>query len=169
MNSQTANTLAQILMSPQAPWLVLIAFGLIAYITYVIQKGWVSIHSDKITIGKRAAETEQVILRRQVEYIDNAVNATMRHIPRHDKFDEWRTRFVLEKVIDTMVNWCMFNHIDTSERYIRLKAEEVWTVVQKYTWHEVYQTEEFHDYVLKFVREVIENLVAYRREYGKQK
>lgn len=157
--------IAMILGSPNAPWLMLIICAVIAWVTYIVHKGWVEIKTDKLIVGKQAAESEQVVMRRQVEYIDQAINATMRKIPRHDKFDEWRTRFVLEKVIDCMVNWCMFNHIDTSERYIHLKQEEVWLTVQKYIWHELYQSEDFRLYVDEVVKDVIYNLVAIRKEY----
>ena len=133
----------------------------------MLKSGMLSVKTDSLMIGKEAAEKEQVILRRQVEHITMTINGTFSAIPRHPKFDEWRTRFVLEKVIDEFVNLCMFNHIDTNEYYIHLKQNAIWGIIQKYIWNELYQTEEFRSYVDTVVRELIIDLVNIRKVYGK--
>ena len=118
--------------SPSAPWTVLVLAGAGLFFVYMLKSGMLSVKTDSLMIGKEAAEKEQVILRRQVEHITMTINGTFSAIPRHEKFDEWRTRFVLEKVIDEFVNLCMFNHLDTNDYYIHLKQNAIWAIVQKY-------------------------------------
>ena len=155
-----------LLQSPNAPWLLLIASAAVVYASYLFRTGMLKVKTDKIQIGRDAAEIENVILRRQIEYINHAINATMRKIPRHDKFDEWRTKYILEKVIDAMTSWALFNHLDTSDRYVHLKQDEVWDIVQQYTWHELYQSQEFRQYVDSVVADIMEALVDIRHQYG---
>lgn len=158
--------IAMLLQSPNAPWLMLIVCAAVVYASYLFKTGMVRIKTDKVQIGRTAAEIETVILRRQIEYINHAVNATMRKIPRHDKFDEWRAKYVLEKVIDAMTSWALFNHLDTSDRYVHLKQDEIWDIVQQYTWHEVYQSQAFRQYVDSIVADILESLVDIRQQYG---
>jgi len=154
--------------SPSAPWVALILAGSFLFLVYMLKSGMLSVKTDKLLLGKKAAETEQVILRRQVEHINMTINGTFSAIPRHPKFDEWRTRFVLEKVIDEFVNLCMFNHIDTNEYYIHLKQNAIWGIIQKYIWNELYQTKEFRSYVDTVVRDLIVDLVNIRKVYSRQ-
>lgn len=155
------------LASPSAPWIVLVICAAILFLAYMLKSGILTIKTEKILLGKEAAENEQVILRRQFEHIITVANGTFSAIPRYEKFDEWRTRFVIEKVIDEFVNLCVFNHLDSSERYIRLKQIAIWNIIQKYIWNELYQSIQFHHFVDDFVKDMIENLVAIRREYSK--
>lgn len=155
------------LASPSAPWIALVVCSAVLVFVYILKSGILTIKTEKILLGKAAAENEQIILRRQFEHIVTVANGTFSAIPRHEKFDEWRTRFVIEKVIDEFVNLCVFNHLDTSERYIRLKQVAVWNIIQKYIWNEVYQSIQFHSFVDDFVKDMIVNLVAIRREYSK--
>lgn len=157
------------LTSPQSPITLLLVIILLFFALYVLRKGWFSVKTDRIQLGRMGAEKEQLVLRRQVEYVNTAINACMRKVPKHDKFDEWRTRFVFERVIDAMVEWCMFNHIDTGRRYKSLKVGQVWNIIQKYTWHPLYQSEEFKEYVRVTVEDMIDNLVSIRVEYGDRK
>ncbi len=154
--------------SPSAPWTALVIAAAALYLVYMLKSGMLSVKTDKIMLGKEAAETEQVILRRQVEHITMTINGTFSAIPRHPQFDEWRTRFVLEKVIDEFVNLCMFNHLDTNDYYIHLKQNAIWAIVQKYIWNELYQSDSFRSYVDTVVRELIIDLVNIRKVYGKQ-
>ena len=153
--------------SPSAPWIALVLVGAGLFFVYMLKSGMLSVKTDSLMIGKEAAEKEQVILRRQVEHITMTINGTFSVIPRHEKFDEWRTRFVLEKVIDEFVNLCMFNHIDTNEYYIHLKQNAIWGIIQKYIWNELYQSDSFRSYVDTVVRELIIDLVNIRKVYGK--
>lgn len=160
----TVSDILTLLNAPQLHWLVLVIVIGVICLAYAIKTGALHYKSDRLEIGRQATEHENIILRRQIEYISNACGGVYISIPRHDKFDPWRTKFVIEKVIDEMTNWCLFNHISVSQSYIEIKQATVWNIIQRYIWHEMYQTDDFKQFVNEFVKGVIEKLVLIRKE-----
>lgn len=156
--------IGSILGSPQLPWLVLIGIVGALYAIQLVKSGYVQVHTDKVRIGRKASVKEQVILRRQVEYLRSACEATFRDIPRHEKFDEWRTKYVIELVIDEITDWCIFNHLDLNKSFVETKSDKIWYIVQLNTWNDLYKSEEFKRYVYGFVKRTIEKLYQIRQE-----
>lgn len=173
MTAHDMSSWLDLLASPTGNFLI-IGFIIVAvYATWALRSGLIKYHTDKLEIGgqyerrnKLTLEKHTLVLERQMEYISNAIDGAFSQIPRTETWNEWRTRFVFERVIRAMHKWCVFNHIDNGQRYVALKQDEVWNIIQKYTEADIYHTSEFRSYVDDMVEDIIENLVAIKQEYG---
>lgn len=148
-------------------WLIAILIIIIIVLCIIGAKhGWVAIKTDTIQVGRDASIREQTIIRNQIEWAKNAIEGFEHDIPKTETYDEFRGKFVLEKVYDEVIKWIIFNHIEKTKTYIGLKQESVISIIKKYSYSEIYSSDDFLNSVKDHVVYIIEHLIDIRKEYG---
>lgn len=152
-----------VLTSPNATFILL-------FVVFILVVGWIlsktgllNIHTKAVTIG--AANKEREVIRQQVEWIKYHYDGLEASLPKPKDYDEWRGKFITEKVYDEYVDWITFNHISTSDSYVEVKQDKIVNLVRKYTVKEEFKSKEFEDMLRKDVKECIERLVQIRELY----
>lgn len=145
---------------------VIISIVILVLIASVLARmGLFSVHSAHVKIGDAASDKERTIIRHQVEYIRNSTCGFESQIPKDDTYDKYRGRFVLERIFDEMLNWILFNHIETSSTYITIKQDIVWNIVLTFVDKPKYHTDEFREKIARQTEKTIRALVDIRKEY----
>lgn len=145
---------------------VIVALVILVLIASVLARmGLFSIHSAHVKIGNAASDKERTVIRHQVEYIRNSTNGFESQIPKDEKYDKYRGRFVLERIFDEMLNWIVFNHIEANPTYIKIKQDIIWNIVLTFTEKPEHHTEEFREAVARQTEKTIRALVDIRKEY----
>ena len=155
--------LSTIMTSSNAIYVLVFAFliGIIGLI--LIRKGIITIHSKNIDIG--IADRERDILRQQCEYISNHYKGLMATLPRGERFDEYRARYILECALDLAQEWVLFNHMSEQNSYISVKQGTMVGLIYSLTSEPIYHSKDFTDYIRKDTEEVIRTCVNIRKEY----
>lgn len=136
--------------------LVLVVFAIIG-----IKQGWFRFRGKGITIGDD--ERERTIIRQQIEYSESACNALIRTLPiKEQDLDIYRTKYIIEKVFDELVKTISFNHISNDESYVSVKQEVIYNMVLSSTEKDFFKTDDFKNYVFKWVKDIIKRLVNIR-------
>lgn len=154
--------LSKVLTSSNASTVLLFVIVIIALVAYFGKKGIFKWHTEKLTIG--ASEDERAIIRQQVEWTELEVESLAR-MPVFDGVNEWRTKYILEKLFDEILQWIIFNHIKDSTEYIAIKQEKIWNMTQVLVEREEFQTDEFKDFVFAETEKIIKRLVFLRVKY----
>ena len=147
---------------------LLIAFLIIILVILVIvfaKKGVIKIHTDKVSVGDVSGDVERTIMRNQIEWAKLECEAFERKIPRFEGYDEYRGKFIIEKILDEIIKWIAFNHIEETKTYIDIKQSIVWNIVLKYAINDMMMSRSFKKEVDRQVEKVVKNLVRIRDEY----
>lgn len=136
-----------------------------AFLAYLSKKGLFSFQGKGLQFG-RGQDLERTIIRRQLEYVDAAVEEAFTEIEHTDTWEEWKSRFVAEKVKDCLQRTISFNHISNEKSYVSVKKLEVWAAIQSIGMtHQYYKSQEFKDLVYKWVEDTLEDLLSIRKHY----
>lgn len=157
-------------LSPLQIGMYLIGIVVILLLVYhLASKGGVYYKGKGLQIGA-GQEKERMILRRQMEYVIASVNEAMTEIGTREGEDEWKRKFISEKVIDVLNDAISFNHVSTDRSYILLKQLCVWSEIQK-TGIEIgyYKSDEFKSLVYKWVEDAIKDILEIRKFLEEQK
>ena len=153
----------KILLSDNSATVLFFLVIIILLLAHFSNKGVFKWHTEKLTIG--ASENERAIIRQQVEWAELEIESlAFTEIFSH--VDEWRTKYILEKLFDEILQWIIFNHIKDSPEYISIKQEKIWNMTQTLVVREEFRSEEFKDFIYKEVEKIIKRLVFLRRQYG---
>lgn len=145
---------------------ILIIFVVIA--TYIaVRFGHVKIKSDKFTIVGETRGNERLVMQKQLSWLYDAVFAFEQKIPTSEGYNEFRGRYILSILYIDLTDWVLNNHIEETQRYIKLKQSEVWNKVQTMVEKDELKTTRFKNVVDEYVRYIIHNLVMIRKEYEK--
>lgn len=155
--------IGQILMSPNATIILcfLVFFVLIGAV--LSKTGLLNIKTDTLQIG--AATRERDILRNQIEWIKLHCEAMESELPKPEGYDQWRGKYITERVYDEYVDWITFNHLSTSSSYVSIKQDRLIALVKKLTVKDIYKSPDFEEYLRNDTRECIEKLVQIRAIY----
>lgn len=127
--------------------------------------GLLSIHTKHFSIGKNISERE--LIRRQIEGAhDFIMSIEGKLVSDNMKYDEYFTKYILERVYDKVIEWIMFNHITVNQLYIQDKQDTVLNLIYALPVNEDFKTPEFKTRVEKWVKELIERLVNVKTLYG---
>jgi len=129
--------------------------------------GLFTFKSDKIQIGKNNRELELTIVRQQFEYAKNTIDGLEKDIPKFEEYNQLRAKIILEKILDEIFKWCVFNHIDRTKSYIGTKTKMIKNIIKKNSENTSYMTDEFNKFVEKEVKDMILELINIREEYNK--
>ena len=153
----------KILLSDNSATVLFFLVIIILLLAHFSNKGVFKWHTEKLTIG--ASENERAIIRQQVEWTELEIESlATAEIFSH--VDEWRTKYILEKLFDEILQWIIFNHIKDSPEYISIKQEKIWNMTQTLVVREEFRSDEFKDFIYKEVDKIIKRLIFLRRQYG---
>lgn len=147
-------------------WMIAMLCLIIIILVVVGAKhGLVQIKTNKLKIGKNAMEVEREIIRRQTEHAKLTIEGLERDIPKFDGYDEFRAKFILEKLYDEVVKWITQNHISNSDQYVKLKQKAIISIIKKNTVNDMYISDKFLGTVKKDVVVMINDLIDIREEF----
>ena len=136
-------------------------------VTIGIVTGKIKIKTKSVSINEES-EKERTILRNQITQLRvMADGAAAKLIPDEKRLDQYRTRFVVERVCNVLEEAALFNHIHRGdETYIKIKQGLVYNTVLKYTNKEYFRSKEFEDSCNQFTRDVLNEFVNIRETYS---
>ena len=158
--------LANILNNPNS-WKSFIFF-FITLITLIIlvKKGIISFKGKGLTVGNNdERDIERTIIRSQIQYVKSAVSDFYDDIPDFPNRDEWRLKYICEKIISVFTNIISFNHISREKIYRELKQSEIWAVIINNTTADIMTSDEFKDTVYAKTAEILDKLIEIREYY----
>ena len=153
----------KILLSDNSVIVLFFLVIIILLLAHFSNKGVFKWHTEKLTIG--ASENERAIIRQQVEWAELEIES-LASMEIFSHVDEWRTKYILEKMFDEILQWIIFNHIKDSPEYISIKQEKIWNMTQTLVVREEFRSDEFKDFIYKEVDKIIKRLIFLRRQYG---
>lgn len=153
----------KILLSDNSATVLFFLVIIIILLAHLSNKGVFKWHTEKLTIG--ASENERAIIRQQVEWTELEIES-LASAEIFSHVDEWRTKYILEKLFDEVLQWIIFNHIKDSPEYISIKQEKIWNMTQTLVIREEFRSDEFKDFIYKEVDKIIKRLIFLRRQYG---
>ena len=153
----------KILLSDNSAIVLFFLVIIILLLAHFSKKGIFKWHTERLTIG--ASENERAIIRQQVEWAELEIES-LASMEIFSHVDEWRTKYILEKMFDEILQWIIFNHIKDSPEYISIKQEKIWNMTQTLVVREEFRSDEFKDFIYKEVDKIIKRLIFLRRQYG---
>lgn len=149
-------------------WLIalLIAFIIILLILGA-RAGLLKIRTDKILVGRDAGETENAIIRSQMQWARIAIQAFGNNIEVSTKVDKLRLDCCVEKAINMFVEWIILNHMDDDKEYVEVRQEAIWNLLNIYASKDDLKTSKFKKEVYNTVEYIIKNLVRIRKSMSK--
>ena len=155
--------LASILNNPNS-WKSFIFF-FITLITLIIlvKKGIISFKGKGLTVGNNdERDIERTIIRSQIQYVKSAVSDFYDDIPDFPNRDEWRLRYICERIISVFTDIISFNHISKEKIYTEMKQASIWAVIINNTASDIMTSDEFKDVVYKKTEEILDKLINIR-------
>ena len=163
------NNLKDILTSANGIPLVVILVLLVVLVIRMAVKlgkaGLLSINTKYVHLGKNVSERE--LIRRQIECAhDFIMSIEGKLVSDEMKYDEYFTKYILERVYDKVIEWIMFNHITVNQLYIQDKQDTILNLIYALPINSDFKTPEFKTRVENWVKELIERLVNVKTLYG---
>ena len=162
--------LASILTSSNAIPIIIIVVLLVIIIAILAKKGIVSFKGKGLTVGNGNDERdiERTIIRSQIQYVKSAVSDFYDDIPNFEGRDEWRLKYICERIISVFTNIISFNHISREKIYTDMKQSEIWAVIINNTASEIMTSDEFKNVVYAKTAEILDKLISIREYYKKE-
>lgn len=162
--------LASVLTSSNAIPIIIIVVLLVVIIAILAKKGIVSFKGKGLTVGNGNDERdiERTIIRSQIQYVKSAVSDFYDDIPDFDGRDEWRLKYICERIISVFTNIISFNHISREKIYTEMKQSEIWAVIINNTASEIMTSDEFKNVVYTKTAEILDKLISIREYYKKE-
>ena len=162
--------LASVLTSSNAIPIIIIVVLLVIIIAILAKKGIVSFKGKGLTVGNGNDERdiERTIIRSQIQYVKSAVSDFYDDIPNFEGRDEWRLKYICERIISVFTNIISFNHISREKIYTEMKQSEIWAVIINNTASEIMTSDEFKNVVYAKTAEILDKLISIREYYKKE-
>ena len=162
--------LASVLTSSNAIPIIIIVVLLVVIIAILAKKGIVSFKGKGLTVGNGNDERdiERTIIRSQIQYVKSAVSDFYDDIPDFPNRDEWRLKYICERIISVFTNIISFNHISREKIYTEMKQSEIWAVIINNTASEIMTSDEFKYVVYTKTAEILDKLISIREYYKKE-
>lgn len=152
------------------PLTLLFATGLIICIIVMIKKGIISFKGKGLTVGNNdERDIERTIIRSQIQYVKSAVSDFYDDIPNFEGRDEWRLRYICERIISVFTDVISFNHISREKIYTEMKQASIWAVIINNTTSYIMTSDEFKNVVYTKTAEILDKLISIREYYKKEK
>ena len=163
--------LASVLTSSNAIPIIIIAILLVVIIAILAKKGIFSFNAFglKIDNGNNERDIERTIIRSQIQYVKSAVSDFYDDIPDFPNRDEWRLKYICERIISVFTNIISFNHISKEKIYTEMKQSEIWAVIINNTASDIMTSDEFKDVVYTKTAEILDKLISIREYYKNEK
>ena len=162
--------LASVLTSSNAIPIIIIVVLLVVIIAILAKKGIVSFKGKGLIVGNGNDERdiERTIIRSQIQYVKSAVSDFYDDIPDFPNRDEWRLKYICERIISVFTNIISFNHISREKIYTDMKQSEIWAVIINNTASEIMTSDEFKNVVYAKTAEILDKLISIREYYKKE-
>ena len=149
------------------PLTLLFAAGLIICIIVMIKKGIISFKGKGLTVGNGNDERdiERTIIRSQIQYVKSAVSDFYDDIPDFPNRDEWRLKYICERIVSVFTDFISFNHISKEKIYVQMKQASIWEVIINNTTAGIMTSDEFKDVVYAKTAEILDKLIEIREYY----
>ena len=159
--------LASVLTSSNAIPIIIIVVLLVVIIAILAKKGIVSFKGKGLTVGNGNEERdiERTIIRNQIQYVKSAVSDFYDDIPDFPNRDEWRLKYICERIVSVFTNIISFNHISKEKIYVQMKQSEIWAVIINNTTASIMTSDEFKDTVYANVAKILDKLIEIREYY----
>ena len=159
--------LASVINGKNAIPIIVIVVLLVVIIAILAKKGIVSFKGKGLTVGNGNEERdiERTIIRSQIQYIKSAVSDFYDDIPDFPNRDEWRLKYICEKIISVFTDIISFNHISREKIYVQMKQAAIWAVIINNTTASIMTSDEFKDKVYTSVSEILDKLIEIREYY----
>lgn len=156
-------TIREISMSPNIT--IILSFGMAVVLIAVIlsKTGLLNIHTKNVQIG--AADVEREVIRQQVQWIRLHCEGLESKLERPPDYNQWRGKYIAERVFDEYVEWITFNHLSTDSAYVEIKQDKIVSLVGSLVEKEEFRTQEFEEMLKKDTKEAIGKLVQIRKVY----
>ena len=159
--------LASVLNNPNS-WKSFIFFFITLIILIIlVKKGIISFKGKGLTVGNGNEERdiERTIIRSQIQYAKSAVSDFYDDIPDFPNRDEWRLKYICEKIISVFTDFISFNHISREKIYVQMKQASIWAVIINNTTADIMTSDEFKDTVYAKTAEILDKLIEIREYY----
>ena len=152
------------------PLTLLFAAGLIICIIIMIKKGIISFKGKGLTVGNGNDERdiERTIIRSQIQYVKSAVSDFYDDIPDFPNRDEWRLKYICERIVSVFTDFISFNHINKEKIYVQMKQASIWAVIINNTASDIMTSDEFKNVVYAKTAEILDKLIEIREYYKKE-
>ena len=162
--------LASVLTSSNAIPIIIIIVLLVVIIAILAKKGIISFKGKGLTVGNcdEERDIERTIIRSQIQYVKSAVSDFYDDIPDFPNRDEWRLKYICERIISVFTNIISFNHISREKIYTEMKQSEIWAVIINNTASEIMTSDEFKNVVYAKTAEILDKLISIREYYKKE-
>ena len=142
------------------PYLYLATIGIFVLLIFT---GKLKLNIKGVKIG--SDEKERLVIGRQTRYVENELAAVASTILKeHPDFDQWRTKYVCEKVLDEYVRAIYMNHITDSDGYIDDRYETILAIVQKRVEKDYFWSDEFKKFLRENTEKMVKKLYKIRKE-----
>ena len=143
---------------------------LVILIAVLANKGLVSFKGKGLKVGNNdSMEIERNIIRSQMQYVKSAVSDFYDDIPYFEGRDEWRLRFICEKIVSVFMDIISLNHISREKIYTEMKQASVWAVIINNTSSDIITSDDFKKVVYTKTAEILDKLVSIREYYKEEK
>ena len=158
--------LASILTSSNAIPIIIIVVLLVVIIAILAKKGIVSFKGKGLTVGNNdERDIERTIIRSQIQYAKSAVSDFYDDIPDFPNRDEWRLKYICERIVSVFTNIISFNHISREKIYVQMQQASIWEVIINNTTASIMTSDEFKDVVYAKTAEILDKLIEIREYY----
>ena len=158
--------LVSILNNPNSWKSFLFFFITLIILIILVKKGIISFKGKGLTVGNNdERDIERTIIRSQIQYVKSAISDFYDDIPDFEGRDEWRLKYICEKIISVFTDFISFNHISREKIYVQMKQAAIWAVIINNTTASIMTSDEFKDTVYKNVAEILDKLIEIREYY----
>lgn len=163
------NSLKDILTSANGIPLVVILVLLVVLVIRMAIKlgkaGLLNINTKYVHLGRNVSERE--LIRRQIEAAHEFIMSIEgKLVSEKVEYQEYFTKYILERVYDKVIEWIMFNHITVNQLYIQDKQDTILNLIYALPINDYFKTPEFKTSVESWVKELIERIVNIKTLYG---
>lgn len=159
--------LASVINGKNAIPIIIIVVLLVVIIAILAKKGIVSFKGKGLTVGNGNDERniERTIIRSQIQYVKSAVSDFYDDIPDFPNRDEWRLKYICEKIVSVFTDFIAFNHISSEKIYVQMKQASIWEVIINNTTADIMTSDEFKNVVYAKTAEILDKLIEIREYY----
>lgn len=140
-----------------------VAVVLIVLVAFLAKKGLLSFKGKGFEVGIR--DEERTIVRRQLEYARASAVEIFNTIPRKESWQEWKSLYVKELVLNVIEQAVFLNKISTADTYIAVRKLEVWQAMQSQSMDdEYYRSDDFKKIVFNWLDQLFSFLLKIRTD-----
>ena len=157
--------ITDILTSPFAPYVLIFAAFVLVNASLLSKRGLLSVHTKAVSLG--IADNERDVIRQQQRWARTyllGLEPFIKDLGRED-YDDDLTLRCLDRAYIAVVEWITLNHISMDDHYIKIKQDELVSLMYSQGIKSQYRTEEFRDRMESWIRELIQGLYDIRRNH----